>query len=269
MRRAALEDRDELARAFEGATCVVSNAGLFTLGRQDWASLESANVAGARNACEAAAEAGASRVLHVSSVAAYAGYAAPAVAEDHALYDDASLSAGAPAYGVSKAMGERAARAAAEARGLSLTIVRPAPIFGAFDRNFTPKLRLAARLPVAPAGTHLSYVYAGDVAEGIVRAIESGGADGRAYNLAGDADVTVWDILKGYAEAANRRFVRVPIPLPRRRVFDNARARAELGFRNRAPSDAWRDAARLEGWTRFDQPIHRMARELVALVSNR
>jgi nucleoside-diphosphate-sugar epimerase len=182
LRRADLADRAALAAGFRGTDAVVSNAALYSLTNRSWAEHERANVQGTRNVFEAAAEAGVRRVVHVSSCAVYGLLARGRIDEDHAQLDGATRRLPHNVYPLSKALSEREAWRLAAMHGIALTSVRPCTIYGAFDPNFVPLIRRLMALPltVMPAFMRISFVYAGDVAQGIALALEHQRSIGRA-----------------------------------------------------------------------------------------
>ena len=72
LRRADLADPAALARGFAGADVVISNAALFKLGNTNWREHEQTNIEGGRNVLRAASQAGAGRLILVSSCGVYA-----------------------------------------------------------------------------------------------------------------------------------------------------------------------------------------------------
>jgi nucleoside-diphosphate-sugar epimerase len=255
LRRADLAERDALARGFAGADAVVSNAALFSLRNARWADHERANIQGTQNVFGAVADAGVRRVLHVSSVAVYRGHRPP-VDEDAPQLGPDSRRGFTNAYAISKALSEQLAWRLAERGGVALTAVRPCAIYGAFDPNFTPVFRRLVGFPVTvmPESLRLALVYAGDVADGIARALERPAAAGRAYNLTGD-DLELGDFVRAWRDAGGRtaRLI-LPIPVPVTRMFDNRRSERELGWRNRPFVDALRETFALE---RGETPVPR------------
>jgi nucleoside-diphosphate-sugar epimerase len=243
MRRADLADRAALARGFAGADAVVSNAALWTLRSRDWDAHQTANVQGTRNVCEALADAGVRRIVHVSSVAVYRDVLARGLNEDAP-----QLTADTPrgfmnAYAVSKAVSEQVAWEHARRLRLDLTTLRPCAIYGAHDPNFMPIFRAIAGLPLTvwPVWLRLPLVYAGDVAEAVALALETPRAIGRAYNVTGD-DGTLWEFARAWGVAGGRTaWLTLPLPLPVGISFDHSRASRELGWRNRSYEDGLRD----------------------------
>ena len=247
MRRADLADRAALAAGFAGADAVVSNAALFSLGNQRWEDHERANIQGTQNVFDALADAGVRRAVHVSSVAVYRGHQPP-MNEDAAQLAPDTRRTLTNTYSISKAVSEQLAWRLARERGIELTAVRPCAIYGAFDPNFTRVFRRLIELPVTvmPALFHLALVYAGDVADGIVRALDRPASVGRAYNLTGD-DIAVWSFADAWRAAGGRSaHVMLPILVPMTRVYDTTRARTELGWSNRPYVDALRETFALE-----------------------
>src|SRR5262249_31126868 len=126
-------------RAVAGATAVINLCGVF--GKK----MRSVHVDGARNVAEAAREAEASALVHISAIGA-------------AVHSQ-SL------YGESKAEGEIAVRKAFP----SATLIRPSLVFGPED-NLTNRFAGLASLPVLPviaAKRNFQPVYVRDVAKAI------------------------------------------------------------------------------------------------------
>ena len=249
LRKADLSERANLAAGFAGAAAVVSNAALFSLGNQRWEEHERANVEGTRNVMGACTDAGVSRVVQVSSVAVYGIFARGVLHEDAPQLGPETRRLPWSVYAVSKALSEQEAWRLAREQGLALTTVRPCTIYGAFDPNFMPVFKRITTFPVSirPLGLRMSYVYAGDVAEGIALALEREQSIGRAYNLTGDGES--WqDLTDAWSALGGRTPVlALPIPIPLTPRFDNARAKKELGWRPRALVDGLRETLRLEG----------------------
>lgn len=245
LRRADLADPDALARGFEGAEAVVSNAALLPVRNWRMADHEQTNVQGTENVLRAAAAAGVQRIVHVSSVSVYRGGSGPTdehrpLATKRGWLDHA--------YGISKARAETRAWEIAGALGLALTTLRPCLIYGAFDTNFMPFLRalLAPSVTALPVGLRLPMVYAGDVAEAVARALERDVAIGRAYNVTDDPG-TFWTFVDAWRTAGGRtpRFV-LPLPVPFARRFDARRVATELDWRPRPVVEALRETFELE-----------------------
>ncbi|MFQ5985580.1 MAG: complex I NDUFA9 subunit family protein, partial [Alphaproteobacteria bacterium] len=152
-----VKDEESVAAAVAGSEAAVNLVGiLYQRGRQTF---EAVHAEGARRVAEAAREAGAKRLVHVSALGADSG--SPSL------------------YARSKAAGEAAVSEAFE----HATIVRPSVVFGPEDAFFNRFAALARLLPVLPlfgGGTvRLQPVYVGDVADGLARILTDPAAAGK------------------------------------------------------------------------------------------
>src|SRR5262245_7881106 len=163
---------------------------LFERGRQRF---EAVQAFGAEAVALAASAFGA-RLVHVSAIGA----------------DENSPSR----YARSKAKGEQLVLAGMP----SATILRPSIVFGPEDdffNRFAAMARLAPALPLVGGGhTRFQPVFAGDVAEAVVAAIEGRAGAGRVYELGGP-DVRSFKELMEYVSATmERRRLLLPLPFP-------------------------------------------------------
>jgi dihydroflavonol-4-reductase len=251
VRAADLADPAALARAFEGCDAVFANAGVIGIGDRGRAELIRANLDGTRNVMRAAHAAGARRVVMTSSASAYRPQPGHHYREDHPLRDEHDRTTRFGWYATSKGAAERAAWELADRLGLALSTARPHAIFGAFDdTGITAWLKRVMRPPVSfwVKGMNFPSVYAGDLANAMVRMLELPAAAGRAYNLAGDPDAHgFWPLYQAWRAAGgpSPRIV-VPVPFPMRRSFDLTAARRDLGFTTRSLVDGMRETLALE-----------------------
>ncbi len=253
-----------LASRMRGCAAVVHAAArVFTQGRRE--DFIRDNVAGAERVLHAAGMS-APRVVHLSSVAVYAGLSVDGgLTEDRWLEAEPDRQA---AYAASKHLSERAAWKLHDEGTIRLTTVRPSVVYGERDRAATPIIMRVCRLPVLPlpggGRALLPLVYAGNVARGVVSALDRDHAVGRAYNLALDHPLTARELVDGVSGELGRRVRIVSVPaaplnalaglvawlgrrvpftpptgLPRalRSVtqdnpYDSSRSRSELGWTN-------------------------------------
>lgn len=217
---------------------------------------------------DAAAAAGARRVVHCSTVGVHGDVERPPAAED------APLRPG-DIYQQTKLEGEQVAREAAQRNRIELVIARPTGIYGPGDRRLLKLFRGVARRRFVILGSgriyyHLTYI--DDLVEGFRLCGEVPGAAGETYILAGGEVTTLNELVALVAEGAGvpPPGVHLPVwpfwvagaaceavclpfgiepPLYRRRVdfftksraFDISKARTELGF---APGVALREGIR-------------------------
>ncbi len=279
---------ERLAAAMAGCDAVVHAAALvFTRGGS--AAFGRVNVEGTERVLRAAGAAGVERVLHVSSIAVYGRQGDRAVLGED-VWREGRIAPGAH-YARSKREAEEVAWRLHEAGVVRLTVVRPGVVYGVGDRWFTPRLARVVSLPAVPlpaGGRHtVPLIYAGNLADGIVAALERDSAIGRAYNLSADEPIRVREVVEVFAREMRRRPRIVSVPsslllvaaaagdafarlLPgqdgpglRRAVgrllgddpYDTTRARRELGWSGRvAPADA---LARTARWYRAWREKHR------------
>ncbi|MFQ5478486.1 MAG: NAD-dependent epimerase/dehydratase family protein [Candidatus Binatia bacterium] len=253
LRRADLACPGDLVRGLDGADALVSNAALLNFGWQDWQQHLETNVKGAINVLEAAAVVGIKRVVHLSSISVYAEPKRRRLDEDQPLYDLEKPRSFSQVYPLSKALGEREIWRLAARLGLQLTTLRPSGIFGAWDDKFWRLVKWLFSPPVmiVPAGLRIGWVYAGDVAEAVALSLERPLSAGRAYNLC-DGDRSFWQLLNAWQKAGGRApIVKIPLPVPVKRDYDNGRAKRELGWKPTPLVAAMRQLRELESrWPR-------------------
>lgn len=175
--RADVGDSASVRAAVKDSDAVINLVGTFR------GSLHAAHVDGARNVAQAAFEAGAKALVHVSAIGADPGAAS--------------------AYGRTKGEGELAVRAAFPGS----TIIRPSIVFGPED-NLTNRLAGLARLPVLPviaARRRFQPVYVKDLAKAIARAaLDPRAHAGKTYEIGGPQVMTMEDIYSISARSAGQ-----------------------------------------------------------------
>jgi nucleoside-diphosphate-sugar epimerase len=240
LRRADLNDRDALTKAFAGCDAVISNAALYRWMNMSWKDNFNANKIGTENVYEAVAAAGVSRVVHISTFGVYRWHlGAPALDDNSATIDGEKRQGG--AYRATKQLSEALAFSISERHGINTTALRPAGIYGARDHNMMPYFRWLMRLPLLPIPTlRFPFVHAGDVADAAVGALRNDASAGKAYLIAGRPD-TLYDFFKAFKQATGSWNLVVPLPLPTGVRIDCSGAERDLGFRNKAYVDGIRE----------------------------
>jgi dihydroflavonol-4-reductase len=266
-----LADRHSLEQALGGCAALFHVAADYRLGARNPEELYRTNVEGTRNIMEASRRAGTQRIVYTSSVATIGLPADGAPGREETPVTLADMIGH---YKRSKFLAEQVAREAAHA-GMSVVIVNPSTPVGPGDVKPTPTGRMvmdaaAGRMP-AYVDTGLNIVHVDDVAAGHLLAYERGRA-GERYILGGQ-DMSLRDILVEIARLTGRKPPRVRLPtavvlpiaygaelfsrvtgLPnrvtvegvrmarKRMFFCSDKAARELGYRWRAPAQAFADA---------------------------
>ena len=233
---ADLGDRESLAKAFEGADAVVSNAALATRKGSTWDDFVNANQLGAENVAHAAGDAGVKRLVHVSTVAVYN----PRIRHVNSEADTRSILE--PSrfawndlttdwrYSKSKALGERRVWELASQLGIETTAIRPGPIYGSRDGGLTEKYAKAMRSSIRLAVTlRAPHVHAGDVAIAIRGALLNDASIGQSYNVTGTR-VSPYEVLRTWKQITGAGPTLIPIPVPLWIDFDDSAAKRDLGF---------------------------------------
>jgi len=199
-----LTDTDSLIRAAAGCRYVMHVAADYRFWVPDPDAMLRANVDGALAMVHAAAQAGAERIVHCSSVAAL-GQIGDGTAADEATPTDQADFVG--IYKRSKYLAEKAVLELAKQDRLPVVVVNPAAPVGPRDIKPTPTGKMirdaaAGRLP-AYLDTGLNIVHVDDVAEGHVLALEHGRI-GERYVLGGE-NMLLKDLLALIADVVDRR----------------------------------------------------------------
>ena len=267
-----LTDPGSLKRAASGCRFVVHVAADYRIWVPDPNEMLRANVAGALAMVRAAADAGAERIVHCSSVAALG------LVGDGSLSDENTPAKESDFVGIykrSKYLAELALREAMARENLPVVIVNPAAPVGPRDIKPTPTGKMirdaaAGKVP-AYIDTGLNIVHVDDVAEGHVLALERGRI-GERYILGGE-NMLLKDVLALGADVAGHRPPSICLPaavvwpaaavmewfakltgippmmtrdhlkMARKKMFySSAKAIAELGYQPRPVRQAVEDA---------------------------
>lgn len=181
---------DSVAAAVDGADAVVNLVGILApTGRQTFTAIQHE---GAARIAEAAAAAGATRLVHVSAIGA----------------DRNSKSR----YARTKALGEEAVLSAFP----DAVILRPSIVFGQEDEFFNRFAQMAVTAPVLPliggGRTKFQPVFVGDVAEAIARAVEGSAQRATIYELGGPEVASFRALMKKMMAWTDRRRALISIP---------------------------------------------------------
>jgi dihydroflavonol-4-reductase len=267
-----LTDPASLARAAAGCQYVIHVAADYRFWVPDPAGMMRANVEGALAMVRAAAEAGAKRIVHCSSVAALGQIGDGTPADEATPTNEADFVG---VYKRSKYQAERAVLELAARESLPVVVVNPAAPVGPRDIKPTPTGKMvldtaAGRVP-AYIDTGLNIVHVDDVAEGHALALERGRV-GERYVLGGE-NMLLKDVLALISTVAGRSPPRIRLPeavvwpvawamektagltgivpmmtrdhlkMARKKMFySSAKAETELGYKARPAREAVEDA---------------------------
>jgi nucleoside-diphosphate-sugar epimerase len=243
--RGDVREQETLRRTFEGADVVVHLAFMIT-GTASHETIREINVEGTLNTFRAAAEAGVSRFVYASSVAAYGFHPDNPIGmdEEWPARPAAHLFYAREKAEIEQLLSEEVSRL----RGPELYLLRPPIVLGPHAvgaKSFLPgplgsvveRLGHLARglpvsLPVAAPRFPLQLIHENDVAEAFMLCILGEGPPG-TYNIAADGIVT--------ADQVAREFDFAPVPVPVRGVQRAARLAAAVPFA--PPFAEWAEAA--------------------------
>ena len=257
--RGNIEDRTSLCESIKGSSSIIHVAGLAVPDLFNSPQMMRVHVEGTRNILEAALTAGVRRMVYVSSTAAVGGSAGPL------LHNEQNIT---PVQIQKQLIYVRAKLAAEQLcaeynqRGMSVTIVNPAEVFGPNDNDRITAgtlIDFAKSNPVFVCDGGISVVHVEDTAGGIVQALDRG-RPGERYVLSGEnisvrrlAELTL-ELLQLrrpiitlpkpviLAVAFFGRRLRIPLPFNPEIVplatsywfMDNSKARRELGVEFRS-----------------------------------
>jgi nucleoside-diphosphate-sugar epimerase len=206
---ADLRDREALFAAARGADVVYHVAALYrSAGVPDRAYRE-VNVDGTRHLLEAAAAGGATRFVHCSTIGVHGSVEHPP-ADETAPFKPGDL------YQETKLEAELMALAFGRERGLPVSVVRPAGIYGPGDTRFLKLFRMIqqGRYVYLGDGTpYLHLVYIDDLVDGFLLAGSRPEAVGEAFIIAGERYVSHTELYALIAAALGVRPPRLHLPV--------------------------------------------------------
>ncbi len=167
------------------------------------------HVAGTRQLVEAAARAGVQRVVHLSSVGVYGDTGGSVV-------DERAPARPQDAYELSKWEGEEEARATAREYGVELVVLRPAGVYGRYDRRLLKLFRGIATgrfVRIGPCTCRYHLVHVDDVAHAVELALARPEAAGQDFIVAGAAPVALTELIAAIAQVAGTKPPRLRLPL--------------------------------------------------------
>ena len=198
-----LTDSASLRRAVDGVERVFHAAGLVGewLDRRE---AETVNVEGTRRLLNAAAEAGAVRAVHVSSLSVLG-------TKHHYGTDESGPYVYGDVYTDTKIGSEQIARELGAGGQIEVAVIRPGFVYGPGDRQvlgaIVELLRAGKFVFVGDGNKELNTVYVDDVAQAALLADETPGAAGQVYNITDGENTTLRNFVDFIAE-----YLKLPTP---------------------------------------------------------
>ena len=177
-----ITDKNSVLKAMKGCTHVIHLAGLYSFWEKDSGLFEKINVEGTRNVMECALELKVLKVIHVSSGLIYGLPSSSPINENSEQGPCFSR------YAETKRRGDQVVKDLFESRGLPAVIIHPGAVLGAADPKASGTYIADLVKKHMPAtvfkNSILTWVYVGDVAEAILKALEKPGNIGESYIVA-------------------------------------------------------------------------------------
>ena len=203
-----LNDVQSLRTAIQGIERVYHCAAVVA----DWGTRESfytANVTGVGNILEAALAAGVSKFIHVSTSDVYGHPDYPA--EESTPYRRRGWY-----YGDTKIEGEQLVWSYYRQRGLPITVIRPASIYGprsiSLVLEIVEQLKNGSMVYIGNGNKCAGLTYVTNVVDLLIRAADSKNSIGQAYNATDGSDITWRQYISRLAEILGTNSPRVAIP---------------------------------------------------------
>jgi 2-alkyl-3-oxoalkanoate reductase len=206
-------DPASLRRACSGVDCVFHSAA--KVGDWGpWEDFQRITIDGTQNILDASAAAGVRRFVHISSISVYGYHTNDIVVDEtfdlgYKLYKWAY-------YSKSKVLAEQRAWEAHRQGKFELAVIRPAWIYGPRDRTTVARLVSmiqGGRAKILGRGDNrLNVVYAGNIAEAAILASSKPEANGEAFNISNDGEITQQQYFDLWARTLGAPLVKRHVP---------------------------------------------------------
>lgn len=172
--------------------------------------MRTVNVVGVKHLLDACIQNRVSRLIFLSSVAVYASSQTTVIREDSPL-------GAINTYGQTKIEAETLIRSYADSSELTFSIIRPCVVYGQRDYHFTYRLLRLLSKPIVPiiqgCPDHMILVHAVDVARAAVLAGSQPNAVNQTYNITGDYQTSLQELVKIYEYLSEQKKLLVPVPV--------------------------------------------------------
>lgn len=236
--RAAVEALFALHKPSKVVHCAAIVIGVLP-GSEGIADIVRVNIEGTVHLYDAMVRFGATRAVHISSEEIYGSFEGPVATEDHPLRP-------ATPYAITKSSVEQIGRYYSATRGLDILNVRTSWVYGpGLPRLRIPKNLVEAALSGEPlhlsngAETAIDHTYIDDFVTGTLLLLDADRLEYDTFHIASGTAITVAgivDILKREVPMARLSVGAGPmlgadgVPLPRKGVLDNSRAKEAVGY---------------------------------------
>jgi len=209
--RGDVADKASMLSGMRECDWVVNLANFYEFWNRDTRTYDSVNVEGTKNVLDAAREAGAAKIIHVSSVVVYGNASWP-------ITETTPFGNRTPGhYARTKRAGEVIAQEYCAKFNLPVVIVSPAGVMGPNDPKATGRYVRSLVQGKMPAqvltNCTFPFVHVRDVAEAIVKALEKGKNEGEKYLVAAE-NLTFGEINLMISQIAGIRLPLLTLPTP-------------------------------------------------------
>lgn len=209
--RGDVADKASMLSGMRECDWVVNLANFYEFWNRDTRTYDSVNVEGTKNVLDAAREAGAAKIIHVSSVVVYGNASWP-------ITETTPFGNRTPGhYARTKRAGEIIAQEYRTKFNLPVVIVSPAGVMGPNDPKATGRYVRSLVQGKMPAqvltNCTFPFVHVRDVAEAIVKALEKGKNEGEKYLVAAE-NLTFGEINLMISQIAGIRLPLLTLPTP-------------------------------------------------------
>jgi nucleoside-diphosphate-sugar epimerase len=203
-----IRDIEALKAAFIDVDIVVHLAALFNRPNASWEEYQAVNIGGTRNVMEAAISAKVKQVIHCSTVGVAIG-ADRLPSSEKTPYSPPIWDK----YETSKCEGEKLALEYHDQQGLSVTVLRPAQVYGPGDRSKAKFYRLIKKgIIINPGKTLKHLIYIDDLCRAFEFATSRKNIGGEVFIIGGEEVVSLKDLIIVVAKELEVNVPKVYLP---------------------------------------------------------
>lgn len=208
VRTADICEREQLVAAFSGCDGVFHLAALFNHPDRTWDDYRAVNVQGTLNVLGVASELGIDRVVHCSTVGVATEAEPPPYSEETPYSPQPD-----DKYEVTKCEAEQAAIDFSRRNGQSISVIRPAQVYGPGDLSKKKLYKLVQKgVIVNPRKTRKHLIYIDDLCRSFFLAMTTPAADGEIFLIAGEDSIALRDLVTLVAESLDVDVPRIRLP---------------------------------------------------------